>query len=163
LDLAFSLKSEVNAGRFVMVGGRFSLILVAVTAPSTMLCGCGESPKASDAKPPTNHVERAGDQGKYNGWLDGVRDGAIVGWAYDYKRRDDAVTVVIYEGETMLGEVKANRLRKDLADKNIGTGKYGFAFQVSPRMRDGKPHQVRAKIKNSTFELKNSPKKLVIR
>jgi hypothetical protein len=119
---------------------------------------------------PSNPVERPPTEGKFEpaggeflGSLDGYRKGEIVGWAYKPSRKEDAVTVVIYEGQQALGEVKADQLRKDLADKKIGTGKYGFAFPVPADLRDGQPHEIHAKIKESDFELKNSPRKLVFK
>lgn len=130
------------------------LLFAIVGVPGIVFCGCSRTPTV---------VDKGSTDPKYNGVLDGVRDGAIVGWAYDYNRRDDALTVVIYDGQQVLQEVKADQLRKDLADKKIGTGKYGFVFLAPASLRDGKPHEIHAKIKGSTFELKNSPKKLVIK
>jgi hypothetical protein len=95
--------------------------------------------------------------------LDGIVDGEIVGWAYDYDHRDDAVTVELYDGQEMLGSIKADKLRKDLADKKIGTGKYGFQFAIPASLKDGKPHEIHAKLKDTTFELKNSPRRCVVK
>lgn len=137
-------------------------VLAVIGVSGILLCGCRKGPANSDEKA-AGAVDKSGGSPKYNGTLDGTRDGAIVGWAYDYNRRDDAMMVVIYDGQQVLGEVKADQFRKDLADKSIGTGKYGFAFPVPASLRDGRPHEIHAKIKESDFELKKSPRKLVFK
>jgi hypothetical protein len=138
---------------------RSILLLAALTFTVVECCGCGKS--ASDpalAKP----AEQGDQVAKYNGRLDGFVDGTIVGWAYDYNHRDQPVTVVILDGEKLLGEVAADKPRQDLADKKIGTGKHGFAFPIPDNLRDGKPHEIHARIKSSTYELQDSPRKRII-
>lgn len=128
------------------------LLWTFVCGLSLSLMGCGKGSTNSQAK--TDDAKT-----KFNGALDGFVNGEIIGWAYDYDHRDESVMVDIYDGKEKLGSVKADKLRKDLAEKKIGTGKYGFQFAIPASLKDGKPHEIRAKIKDSTFELNKSPRK----
>jgi hypothetical protein len=142
-----------------MYVARSIILLTALNVAVVACCGCGKNaPDPAQARP----VGEDNQVAKYNGRLDGFMDGAIVGWAYDYNHRDQPVTVVILDGEKPLGEVTADKLRQDLADKKIGTGKHGFAFPIPDIIRDGKPHEIHARIKSSTYELQNSPRKRVV-
>jgi hypothetical protein len=135
-----------------MLIARRVLLLTFVSALSFSMTGCGRGSTDSQE-------ETGGAKTPYNGTLDGFVKGEIVGWAYDYGHKDDSVTVDIYDGEEKLGSVKADKLRKDLAEKKIGTGKYGFQFAIPASLKDGKTHEIRAKIKDTTFELNKSPRK----
>src|SRR4051812_19349029 len=99
---------------------RFLMFMVIAMLLSTG-SGCGKRSAVppADEKPTTV---------RFVGYLDGASEQHISGWAMDEKNVDDAVTVSIYDGNTLLGAIKADLFRKDLRDSNIATGKYGFAF-----------------------------------
>ena len=120
-------------------------------------CGCGQGPNKPPAMQPSSN-----NQPVYLGSLDGVIGEYIAGWAWDPDHPNDAVVVAIYDGDTLLGTVKAESARKDLADKKIGTGKYGFALPVPKGLRDGKPHQLHARLQGSGTELADSPKSVTV-
>jgi hypothetical protein len=71
---------------------------------------------------------------------------------------DQAFDVEIYDGDRLLVRMTANVLRQDLQSAKVGTGRYGFWFATPPELNDGKPHQLRAKVVGTDFELKDSPK-----
>ena len=131
---------------------RFMFIVV-IGLPLSGSLGCS---KRSEVQP----TDEKSSAVRFNGYLDGASEGHITGWAMDEKNVDEAVTVSIYDGSTLLGGIKADVFRKDLLDNKIATGKYGFAFPVPPSLFDGKRHRIHAKIQGTDVELKLSPKEL---
>lgn len=140
-----------------MLVARRAMLLTFIGGLLFLLTGCGEGSKSAQ------QGKSGGAKTPYNGTLDGFVNGEIVGWAYDYDHRDDSVTVEFYDGEEKVGSVKADQFRKDLADKKIGTGKYGFQFPIPESLKDGKTHEIHAKIKDTTFELNKSPRKTALK
>lgn len=86
----------------------------------------------------------------------------IIGWAWDKVRPDVHLSVEIYDGETRLVILSANRFRPDLLHGGKGDGKHGFDFALPDSLKDGRRHTVHAKIAGRNFELKGSPKKLQV-
>jgi hypothetical protein len=115
--------------------------------------GCGRAPEA----PPPQQRATPPAAAVFHGSLDGTTGEYICGWAWEPTRPDQPVTVAISDGKTLLGETWADSPRKDLAEKKIGTGKYGFAFPIPKGLRDGKKHQIHARIQATNAELANSP------
>ncbi|HMF19111.1 MAG TPA: hypothetical protein VKE98_18015 [Gemmataceae bacterium] len=165
LEDAQDSKPEAQENQGTKPTGRPNWLVLGLVAILAFACGwaVGHFFPSNPVEGPPTEGKFAPTGGEFLGRLDGYRMGEIVGWAYKPSRKEDAVTVVIYDGQQALGEVKADQLRKDLADKKIGTGQYGFAFPVPANLRDGQPHEIHAKIKESNFELKNSPRKLVFK
>ncbi len=120
---------------------------------AAVLSGCRQEPY----KPPAQNSSNPSKAGVYRGSLDGVSGEYISGWAWDPDHPNDTMTVVIFDGDTLLGETRADSLRKDLAEKKIGTGKYGFAYRIPKSLRDGKAHQIHAKLRGASAELVGSP------
>lgn len=132
---------------------RFMIVVVIGLALSGSL-GCGKrtAVPTTDEKLSTT---------RFIGYLDGQSGQHISGWVMDEKNVDDAVTVSFYDGDTLLGAIKADIFRKDVRDNKIGTGKYGFAFPIPAKLFDGKKHRIHAKIQGTAVELRDSPKDLV--
>ncbi len=118
------------------------------------LAGCSQSPE----KPPTSTQPSPNAPAAYRGSLDGISGDYIIGWAWDPDHPNDAVMVALYDGDSLLGTVKAETARKDLADSRIGTGKYGFALTIPKELRDGKAHQLHARLKGTNTDLVGSPR-----
>ncbi len=66
----------------------------------------------------------------YRGHIDVVRDGQVLGWAQDGSQPRRRLVVEIYAGGVLLGAVRADRFRKDLAAAGIGDGKAAFSFAL---------------------------------
>jgi hypothetical protein len=65
--------------------------------------------------------------------------------------------VDIYDGETLLATVPANKFRQDLLDSGIGSGQHGFAYATPAELQDGKAHTIRVKASGTDVELPGSP------
>jgi hypothetical protein len=55
----------------------------------------------------------------------------IAGWAQSVEHPEAPVCLDIFAGGKLIGQVLANRYRKDLAQAGIGTGHHGFEFAAS--------------------------------
>jgi membrane protein involved in D-alanine export len=91
------------------------------------------------------------------GALDTASYGRISGWAWDAARPSTPISVDVYEGETRLSTVLADRPRPDLLESGKGDGRHGFIYPVPDSLKDGKLHVIRVKIGGTDIDLKNSP------
>ena len=66
------------------------------------------------------------------GFIDFIRDRQILGWALDRDDPEQPVRVEIAVDSSVLGTVVADQERADLISAQIGTGRHGFAFTISP-------------------------------
>lgn len=73
---------------------------------------------------------RSDTEGRVNGIVDRPTAGRIAGWAIDRADPNSHVVVDIYFEGVLLGQVPATDYRKDLEKNGIGTGKYGFKFDL---------------------------------
>ncbi len=94
------------------------------------------------------------------GSLDRVDCERIEGWAWDPQRPETPIAVDLYDGETRLATVTANRLRRDLVRNQKGDGQHGFVFDTPAALKDAMAHQIHAKIAGSRIELDKSPQEL---
>jgi lysophospholipase L1-like esterase len=84
----------------------------------------------------------------------------ILGWAWDRRRPNEPMEVTLHEGGAPLATVKADRFRQDLLDAGKGNGAHAFEWPVPPSLRDGRPHQVSAKIAGTETALKHTPRQI---
>jgi len=100
----------------------------------------------------------------YDGFHDVATCSSIEGWAWDANQPNCPVNVNIYDGETLLATVPADRLRDDLAQAGKGNGRHGFKYdlpdQTIMQMRDGQPHKIRVAIAVSEFALRKTPQSI---
>ncbi len=94
------------------------------------------------------------------GSLDRVGCERIEGWAWDPQEPETPISVSLYDGETLLATVTADRLRRDLVRNHKGDGKHGFVFTTPAALKDGMAHQIHARIAGSGIELNKSPQEL---
>jgi len=92
--------------------------------------------------------------------LDHVGCERIEGWAWDSQQPETPIAVDLYDGETLLTTVTANRFRRDLDRNHTGDGKHGFVFNTPARLKDAMTHQIHAKIAGPGIELHKSPQEL---
>ncbi len=94
------------------------------------------------------------------GNLDRVNCERIEGWAWDPQQPETPIAVNLYDGETLLATVTANRLRRDLLRDHKGDGQHGFVFDTPATLKDARAHPFHARIAGSGIELRNSPRSL---
>ncbi len=75
-------------------------------------------------------------------------------------RPETPIALDLYDGETRLATLTADRLRQDLAREQKGNGKHGFVFDTPPALRDAMTHQIHANIAGTGIELHKSPQDL---
>jgi hypothetical protein len=93
----------------------------------------------------------------YEGVLCRVDAKSMAGWAWDKNQPDALVQVDLFDGDTLLGTVSADKFREDLVHVKKGKGNHGFVYVTPPQLRDGELHTIHAKIAGTTLELRNSP------
>jgi hypothetical protein len=91
------------------------------------------------------------------GSLDRVDCERIEGWAWDPRQPETPIAVDLYDGETLLATVTADRLRRDLVRNQQGDGKHGFVFNTPASLKDAMTHQIHAKFAGPGIELNKSP------
>jgi hypothetical protein len=79
-----------------------------------------------------------------DGRLEGVFDGIVVGWAYDWSTPDGRVEVdVLVDGE-VVARTTADMPREPLVKEGMGDGRHGFYVELPARVRDGGLHSIAA-------------------
>jgi len=99
----------------------------------------------------------SGGAAAYDGFLEGAQSGQIWGWAWDKNHPDTTVSVDILDGTTRLATVTADGFRPDLAQNKIGSGNHAFTYPPPASIKDGRSHEIHAKVSGSSFELHKSP------
>jgi hypothetical protein len=94
----------------------------------------------------------------FAGRIDGLLDGQLYGWCFQ-DRRIEPVAVDVFADDGLLGTVRADAFREDLADQGAGSGCHGFFLDLGPFGL--RPNAViRARVNGRTIELDNSGKRL---
>jgi len=60
------------------------------------------------------------------GFIDLIEEFYLVGWAWNPKKPEERLSVVVYIDGKPLAEGVADQFREDLLKAGIGDGKYGF-------------------------------------
>lgn len=94
------------------------------------------------------------------GTLDRVDCQLVQGWVWDADQPDAVIAVDLYDDDTRLGTVMADRYRQDLERAGIGNGKHGFVWNTPAQIADGKRHTIHARVSGTGTELAQSPKPL---
>jgi len=100
--------------------------------------------------------------GPFRGWIDVVDDTMIAGWARDEATPDDPVKVALYDGNQCIAVLDADQHRGDLKAAGIGDGRHGFSVPTGRRLRDGRPHRIRAVIVGTGYELGGMPQAVTL-
>lgn len=64
------------------------------------------------------------------GFLDGLENQVLLGWAYKSNETTKRLEVAIYLNDILIDTTVADYFRSDLKSKNIGDGKYGFRYRL---------------------------------
>ncbi len=94
----------------------------------------------------------------YTGFHTGADCEEIYGWAWNRQQPDSPVNVDIYDGDTLLATVKADRLRQDLLNAGVGNGYHGFSYSVPASLKDQQAHSVSVRLSGTEVKLDNTPK-----
>jgi hypothetical protein len=99
---------------------------------------------------------------KYEGNLDTVKCDVIAGWVWDSSDPNKPLPVNLFDGDALIGPVRAEGFRPDLKAAQKGDGNHGFFLPTPASLKDGRPHSIHAKIGESTsnWELVGSPQVL---
>jgi len=123
--------------------------LACVAALLLLACaGCGKGKQAPPSAP--------------EGHLDVVDGESVAGWAWDKSQPWPPSKVDIYDGETLLATVTANRFRQELLDAGIGSGQHAFVYATPAELKDGKAHTIRVTISGTDVELTGAPKTVTL-
>jgi hypothetical protein len=91
--------------------------------------------------------------GSYEGFLDAVSCVGVGGWAWTSSQPERPLTIDLYDGARLLATTSADKLRLDLLDAGKGNGRHGFVQAIPLEIRDGKPHSIRAVVKDTSVVL----------
>ncbi|WP_229311795.1 putative Ig domain-containing protein [Larkinella rosea] len=98
--------------------------------------------------------------GNFDGFVYGIDCETFRGWAWDRDKVNTVITVDILDGANVIATIPAGDFRQDLLNAGKGNGKHAFSFPIPASLKDGRPHQLTARVAGSNFQLKNPPKAL---
>ncbi|GGM86351.1 hypothetical protein GCM10010967_18250 [Dyadobacter beijingensis] len=97
---------------------------------------------------------------QYVGRFENVDCNFIQGWVWDKNYANSALTVEVYEGNTVYATGVANIYREALKTGGYGTGNYVFKIPTPAALWDGKSHQLSVRVKGTAMALPDSPRTL---
>jgi hypothetical protein len=97
------------------------------------------------------------DPTRYEGIVEGLRDGHLIGWIMNHAEPEHAVMVELFDGVERLDRRSADIFRGDLANSGKRGGHCAFCFELPATLLDGRAHLLRVRIAGSALELTNSP------
>jgi glycosyltransferase involved in cell wall biosynthesis len=103
-----------------------------------------------------NSLERSG----FDGYCD-VFEGKIGGWVWRPGKPEVSVDVSIFVDTKFLARSSAVQYREDLRAANVGSGAYGFAVPLPPRLLDGVARRVDVVVADTGAYLKRGRLQLV--
>jgi hypothetical protein len=80
---------------------------------------------------------------RLHGVVDVVRADRVAGWAIDRRDARASVAVTVWREGREVGTARADRLRRDLEQGGVGTGRYGFSVPLDPPVEAGLEFTVR--------------------
>ncbi|CAL1240542.1 hypothetical protein [Candidatus Methylocalor cossyra] len=93
----------------------------------------------------------------YDGYVDGISDGRVVGWAVNRALPDEPVEVELWDGGRVIARASANHFREDVERQFPGAGHSGFELVLPYELLDGQLHSLSVRVADSRHELHNSP------
>jgi len=109
-----------------------------------------------DAAPLARLVRMRTDS-KFQGCLDGIRNGVLRGWVWDPSRPHVQVALELLDGTARLASAEASEYRADLKQAGIGDGRHAFAIHLPDSLLDGQTHSLSVRIKGTSFFLSERP------
>jgi sugar lactone lactonase YvrE len=99
--------------------------------------------------------------GSFDGFIYGADCSTFRGWAWDRNKPNTVQSVQILDGPKVIATIAANEFRQDLKDAGKGNGIHAFRWSIPTELKDGQVHYLSARVSNSSFILKDSPKALI--
>ena len=93
------------------------------------------------------------DGSPYDGHVDAIQDGYLIGWAWDPNDPDREVILELFEGGELLGRAPASDYRADLADAGKRGGHCVFRFELPLSLFDDRCHSLTVRVANTQFQL----------
>jgi hypothetical protein len=93
----------------------------------------------------------------FEGYVDGIKDGFIVGWAFNSVIPDDPVEVELLDDGKVIVRATANHYRADVEQQFPGSGESGFELALPYDLLDGRMHSLSVRVADTRHELGNSP------
>lgn len=91
------------------------------------------------------------------GYVDGIRNGHVHGWALNRNNLAERIHVQLTEGAEPIDSVLADILREDLGREGHADVRHGFAILVPDRLRDGRPHTLSVVVTSTGEALAGGP------
>jgi hypothetical protein len=109
---------------------------------------------------PTNRVstESTSSATDFRGFFDQADTDAIAGWACWTPTAEEPVDVDLWDGNQLLGSVRADQFRRDLEEHGVRNGYCGFSMPTPPHLLDGRSHWIWANVAGTSLPLRKSPK-----
>ncbi|RRA97735.1 CotH kinase family protein [Larkinella rosea] len=101
-----------------------------------------------------------GVSGNFEGYLDKVECETIRGWVWDRDKPNQAFTVEFFAQGQSIGTARADIFRQDLKDAQKGNGYHVYSFTTPVSVKTGQAVEISAKVQNSAYFLKQSPRSL---
>ena len=79
------------------------------------------------------------------GSLDEVNSTSANGWAWNTDKPNDPVTVIILDGDVVIGAILANEPRSDLQAAGKGNGLHAFRYPLAGSLPEGNIHLISAR------------------
>jgi hypothetical protein len=89
----------------------------------------------------------------YEGFVDQMRDGLLLGWAWSPSSPDRPVVVELYDGDDRIERTVASLHREDLAAAGKRDGHCGFRLELPVALLDDRVHTLKVRIANSRYDL----------
>lgn len=92
---------------------------------------------------------------KYLGQVDTISNGFVYGWVADAQNFDKSIYVSLYINGIFIDKILANESRPDVKKSGIGTGQYGFSYDINNYIKFPNKYQISVYIEKT--EINNSP------
>lgn len=129
-------------------------------APTLLALPAGESPppleKPPVPPPPARGLAQEGELAFFEGFHGGGDCALTHGWAWDSRRPDEPISVDIYEADTLVATVAADRHRPDLVEAGKGNGAHGFHHEFEGAAPGGARY-VEVRLAGTDIPLRWSP------
>ena len=94
----------------------------------------------------------------YECFHDGAGGEEVLGWAWDKNDPDARIAVDIFDGETLLASILAERHRPDIAAYTKDNGCHAFVYVLPASVKDGLPHKICVRIRGTNIDAYGTPK-----
>ncbi|WP_331314135.1 hypothetical protein [Methylobacterium mesophilicum] len=87
------------------------------------------------------------------GYVDEITHTYVRGWALPLRSSEAPAEIHIFLDDVIVGRINADLPRKDLLEKSIGSGSYGFKFEFDPHRDASSPRTVIVRRAGDGYEL----------